>query len=343
MDGSIANFSLQKMSMVYIGQRMDVFCDSSMAYGEIERSKAPEILLKEAGFTVSERCCARPSCFDFVARRDGTVVLVKVQTDIDSLSAGDSSELRLIAESVSAASLLIGERTREKPLEDDTVYSRYAVLVITPKTFENIVIHKAYPLIHAGPGGYYVEIFSEVVKRRRLELGLSTGEIAEMIGTSRRTLYGYERGMAKASVTAAYNLIYTLGIPVARPINVFEKPDTQGKRILATAKSALSRCGFLQKIFRRFARCDITTVKRAPFDFVITVPEEELRIIGGVAGEEERELDRRVEEILSISRVVEAYPILVTDDREVSQKDISCICREELSKIKNPAELIHSV
>ena len=311
-----------------------------MTYWEKERARPPEDVLKEAGFNVSEKCCSRPSCFDFAARKNGTVILVKVQLDIDNLSLGDSLELKAISECVSAASLLVGERAREKPLEDDTVYSRYEVSAVTPKTFESTIISKNYPLIHAGPGGYYVEIHSEAIKKRRQELGLSVGEMAEMVGISRRTLYGYERGMTKASVTAAYNLIYTLGFPVAKPINLFERSRKQRKCFLAAAKFAIAKSKLVQKIFRKFTRCHITTVKKAPFDFVITVPEEKMRIIGGVANNKEQELNKRVDEILSVSRVVRAHPILITEERKPSKKDILCICKEELSKIKSPEDLI---
>jgi putative transcriptional regulator len=310
-----------------------------MIYTEREKAIAPETVLKEAGFNVSEKCFSRPSCFDFAARKNETLILIKVQLDIDNFSPSDSAELKAISECVSAISLLVGEKTREKPLEDDTVYSRYDVSVVNPKTFENILIHKIYPLIHAGPGGYYVKIHSEAIKKRRQELDLSVGEMAKMVGISRRTLYGYERGMAKASVTAAYNIIYTLGVPVAKPVDVFEKPINLRKCFLTT-KFAIAKNKLLQKIFNKFARYRITTVKRAPFDFVIAVPEEKMRIIGGVADNGEQELNRRVDEILSVSRVVKAHPILITEERKSSKKDILCLCKEELSRIKNPEEFI---
>lgn len=310
-----------------------------MTYGEMERVKSPEAVLKEAGFSVSERCCARPSCFDFAARKSNNLILIKVQLDIDNLSLNESFELKSISECVHAASLLVGERTREKPLEDDTVYTRYEVLAITPKTFENIVIRRIYPLIHAGPGGYYVEIDNEVVKKRRQELGFSVGEIAEMVGISRRTFYGYERGMAKASVAAAYNMVYTLGVPVAKPINVFEKAKVQRKCFL-TAKFAIAKSRLLQRILKKFARYRITTVKKAPFDFILSTPEEDMTIIGGVASNSEQELGKRVDEILSVSKIVKGHPILITEEKGLPDKDISCICKNELSKIKNPEDLV---
>lgn len=314
-----------------------------MTYRETERVRTADAILKEAGFTVSQRCCSRPSCFDFAARKSKTLIFIKLQSDIDSLSPSDSLELKVISKCVSAASLLISDKTREKPLEDDTVYTRYNVLAVTPKTFENIVLRSIYPLIQAGPGGYYVEIDSEAIKRRRQELGLSVGEMAEMIGISRRTLYGYERGMAKASVTAAYNIIWTLGIPVAKPMDIFDKSRSQRRCFLKKAKRAIVRNRLLQKIFRKLARYNVTEVKKAPFDFVVNVPEEKMRIIGGVADNKERELDRRVDEILSVSKVVRARPVLITEGGKLSNKDISCICSKELSKIRNPEDLVAEV
>jgi len=314
-----------------------------MTQGERESLTAAEAIeatLKETGFNVSQRCCSRPSCFDFAARKNANLILIKVELDVDTFSNNDSLELNRISKSVSAASLLIAEKTREKPLEDDTVYSRYNVSVITPKTFENIVIQKANPLIQAGPGGYYVEIDSEAIKRRRQELGLSVGEMAEMISISRRTLYGYERGMAKASITAAYNLIWILGIPIVKPVNIFDKSKSQQKCIFEKAKHVIARHKLIRKILRKLAHCHITTVKRAPFDFVINVPEEKMRIIGGVTNQRERELERRVEEILSISKVVKAHPILVTEKQTLPDKDIPCISSEKFSQIKDAEDLV---
>jgi putative transcriptional regulator len=311
-----------------------------MTYGEMESLEATEAVLREAGFVVSQRCLSRPSCFDFVARKSENLILIKVQPDIDAFSSDDSFELKALSECISAAALLVTENTREKPLEDDTVYSRYNISAVTPRTFENIVTRGVNPLIQAGPGGYYVEIDCQAIKRGRQKLGLSVGEMAEMIGISRRTLYGYERGMAKASVAAAYNLVWTLGVPVAKTVNVFEKSKNQRKCFLMKAKRVIERHRFLQKILTKLARCHIATVKKAPFDFVINAPEENMRIIGGLANNKERELDRRVAEILSVSRVIKAYPILVTEGQELTNENILCISSEKLSEIKDPADLV---
>jgi putative transcriptional regulator len=314
-----------------------------MAYFGGGSLKAAESILTEAGYTVSELCRSRPSCFDLAARRGESLIFIKVQLDIGNFSANDSTELKAISESFSAPRVLIGEQAREKPLQDDTVYTRHDVMAVTPKTFKDVVLHNVLPLIQANPGGYYVMIDGESLKRRRQELGLSAGEIAERVRTSRRTIYGYEKGMAKASVTAAYNLIWTLGIPVAKSMNILEKPKNQRKScMLATAKFMLAKNKILNRLLRRCVRYHVTAVKKAPFDFVISAPEKRMSIIGAIAKPKELELNNRVDEVLSISRVIHARPILITEEPR-PEKDIVCINSEDISRMKNAEDLIASV
>ena len=314
-----------------------------MNHWEMENAVSLGVALKEAGFQISQICCSRPSCFDFAARKDDKTVLIKVHSDVDTFPPQDSQELKGIAGNVSAASLVISQRTHDKPLEDDTVYSRYDVFVVTEKTIRNIALQTANPLVYAGPGGYSVEIDGALIEKRRKELGLSVGKLAEMIKVSRRTLYGYEKGMAKASVTSAYNLAKTLGIPVAQPINVLEKTRKQRKCFLIKAKHAIAGQVLLQKVFRKFAFCDISPVQKAPFDFVMNVPNEKYVIVGSVAVSGEKHLDNRMEELLSVCRVVQAHPVLITEKRQPCNKDICCVCMDELSVMRTPEELIASV
>jgi putative transcriptional regulator len=317
-----------------------------MNHWEMENAVALGVALKEAGFQVSQICCSRPSCFDFAAKKDDKTVLIKTHSDVDTFSPQDSRELKIIAGRVSAASIVISQRTHDKPLEDDTVYSRHAIFVVTEKTIKNIALQTANPLVYAGPGGYFVAIDGTLVEKRRKELGLSVGKLAEMIGVSRRTLYGYERGMAKASVTSAYNLAKTLGIPVATPINVLEKTQKQRRYLLMKAEHAIAGQPLLVKVFkvfRKFAFCDISPILKAPFDFIMNIPNENYVIVGSIAINGERHLSKRMKEILSVCRVVNAHPVLITEKRKPLSKDISCVCMDELSAMHTPEDLIANV
>jgi predicted transcriptional regulator len=125
---------------------VDISRDGKMNHWEMENAVHLGVALKEADFQVSQICCSRPSCFDFAARKENTAILVKVNSDVDTFSAHSARELRVIADRVSAASLLISQQTHGKPLEDDTVYSRNGIFVVTEKTIRNIALKTANPL-----------------------------------------------------------------------------------------------------------------------------------------------------------------------------------------------------
>jgi putative transcriptional regulator len=297
-------------------------------------------ILNAAGFAVSQRCLSRPSCFDFAARKMKMVVLIKCQVDVGSLSPENAHELRLISESVSASTLLISANAGEMPLQDDTVYTKHNILAVTPRTFENVMIRGLSPIVRAGPGGFCVEIDPETIRKRRQQLGLSVGEMAEMIGTSKRTLYGYERGLAKASVPATYKLIWTLGVPIAVAINVFEKPSDRNRCLFAKAKHILAGSRVLRRIFKKLEKYHVTPVSQAPFDFLVSVPQKGMRIMGAVVEKKEEGLDRRIDELLSLSKIVETQPVLITDGQRVSERGIPCLNCRDLSKVKEAEDLI---
>jgi putative transcriptional regulator len=236
--------------------------------------------------------------------------------------------------------LVVSDMTHDKPLEDDTVYSRYSVYVVTGKSLRNIAFQTGYPLVNAGPGGYFVEVDGELIEKRRGELGLSIGKLAGMVGVSRRTLYGYERCMAKASVSSAYNLARVLGVPVAKPIDVFQKVKKQRVCLFLRAKRAIACRVLLHRVFRKFSSCDISPVQKAPFDFVMNVPDEKYVIVGAVVAEGEKFLDARAEELLSVSRVVKAHPVLISEKRVSCRDDVLCVCADELAVMRSPLDLV---
>lgn len=300
-----------------------------------------ESVLKNAGFDVSQRCRSRPSCFDFVARRKTQLTFIKAHENIGNISMRDALELQTLSKHFSAASILVCSKTRHKPMEDDTIYSRYGVYGVTPLTLADITIHGNNPLIDATPGGYYVRLDSEKIKKERQNRGLSVGKLAEMTGISRRTLYGYEKGMARASVGAAYNLEYVLGVPLAQGIDVFQPLPEHGKGFLATAKRLMNMHHCLQNVERKLSKFNILIahVKRAPFDFIAKSKKKELHIIGGVSNGKEHNFLQRVEEIVSVGKVINAQPVLIAEKRHANNNGITIIGRDELERISDANEL----
>lgn len=310
-----------------------------MNHWEMETAIQLGVALKEAGFEVSRFCCSRPSCFDFAAKKQDVTVLLKVASEIDTYPVNDLRELKVIAGRVPAAALIVSQMSHGKPLEDDTVYNRSSVYVVNEKTLKNVATQTGYPLVCASPGGYTVQVDGALVELRRKEMGLSIGQLASLVGVSRRTLYGYERGMAKASVSSAYKLAEALGVPVAKPVNILAKTRRTPQCLPSKSKHDLMTKILLRQVFKKFSSCDISPIHKAPFDFIMSVPNENYLIIGGVASLDEPDLNMRVEEILSICRVLYAYPVLITENKN-SKLDLSCFTLEDLRVLRSPEELI---
>jgi len=306
-----------------------------------EMLDATESILKEAGFQVSSRCMSRPSCFDLTVRKEEQLAFLKAFSNVGNITTKDALELKTISNFFSAAPLFISSKMRGKPLEDDTVYERCNIYAITLKTLEDILLHNMHPLVEAGPGGYYVSLDGDAIRETRQKLGLSVGKLAEMMGVSRRTLYGYEKGMTKASVSVAYSLEWALGTPLVKPINIFKK-DSQGIGFLAIARRIMTRSRFLQAVLKKFAQINfkVTPTAKAPFDFVAHFSEGQLMILGGVMSQKEKNVEQRTEEIISVSKVANAQPVLITDSKEISERAPS-IHREDFFKMKDPWEFIH--
>ncbi len=299
---------------------------------------ATEQILENAGFQLSKRCAARSSCFDLAAHGHKQLIFLKICADIGNACLNDAAELQKISGCFSAIPLIVGEKTRKKPLEDDTVYSRYDVCVITAKTLEDIVLRGVHPLVEAGPGGYYIKLDGNLIRKRRQELGLSVGKLAEMVGISRRTLYGYERGMAKASVPAAYRLEWILGAPVVQNADAFQAPE----RICFLARRIAGKHRLLNAIFRKFAQFNfkVTCTRKAPFDFIARCPRDEVKIIGGVADEGERNRDQRIEEITSLGEIIGAHVVFISHEERSQDKKIPLIGHKALKKMKCQKELL---
>ena len=94
-------------------------------------------ILSNAGFYVSDMCSMRPVGFDLVARRDNSLLIIKVLTNIDAMSEDVAKELRVLSILLKGHPLLIGERSGTGLLETDVVYDRFGIQAITPETLGN--------------------------------------------------------------------------------------------------------------------------------------------------------------------------------------------------------------
>ncbi len=296
-------------------------------------------ILNRAGFRVTA-IGTKPRCFDIVAKRDDTILLIKVLYNADSLKPDMASDMKLVAKLLNASPLVIGERFKSDYLERGVVYNRYGLPVINTATFYDFVVEGILPMVYSAPGGYYVRLNSEKIREAREKLGITVGTLARMLGVSRRVVKKYEEG-SDTSLENAAKLEEVLGEFVIKAIdllNFAELEDVEKARgeEVELGKSEAEIVEHLRDI-----GLDVYAVKHAPFDVVSRVDQKEGEepILTGIR--QVREIERRAEVIGRVSEVVSAKATYIVE-RKV-RKEVSSVVflmKEELSCVSSPKDLV---
>lgn len=290
--------------------------------------------LGEAGFAVSKRCKLRSchSCFDIAARRGKNVIIINALTNLGSVSKESAYELNLIAYKLSATPLIIALSTPKGRMGDDAVYERHGVPSVTPQTLIDAIVRDHHPIVEAKPGGFYVQLDGKAIRKRRLSMGLSLGDLASMVGVTRRTIYGYERELAKASVGVALKLEAVLGIPAVKQIDLFKKSTIKMKSTIV--KQAVKNKS-MKTISEKFSNIgfSVSFISRAPFDF-IALGREGQKVIGGFAEANEKEAEERLQITASVAEVIKCQPFFIFSGKEPLTNRITSICWKEFLRIK---------
>ena len=296
-------------------------------------------ILAKTGFFLSERTSARGLAFDVVARRDEVLLLIKVLQNVDAFARSSAEELKMIATTLRGSPLLIGERSGSGPLEDGVIYSRFGVPILSRQTFVDFFEEGVPPFIFAAPGGLYVKIDSEALRRAREERRVSLGALAEVAGVSRRAIQMYLEGMS-ATVEIAMRLEEFLGEPLVVPMDPFfyshEVDHTLSRleefeRFERDVFLALERLGY-----------NVLPTVRCPFE-AFTQDRELVLLTAVTSGREPAQAKASV--VSNLSRVVERDGVLFVERRttRTSLEGTPVIAKEELERIRDRAEILELI
>jgi len=261
-------------------------------------------ILSRAGFVISERCDTRPRSFDIAARKDNLLLLIKIISNIDGLNEEATREMQFLSKYLQGYPVVIGEKTRDHPLETGVVYFRYGVPAFDINTMHDYLIEEVPPLIYAEHGGLYVNIEGNMLKEERVRKNISLGALASLLGVSRRTISKYEEGEMAASVDVALRLeeILDRGLTVA--VDLYGKLNLYGCKHENTAKeslvfSVLKNMGF-----------NVLPISQAPFDAVSRNRRDKDTILTGV-GDYTRTTVKKAHLMSSISEVALTSSVLI--------------------------------
>jgi putative transcriptional regulator len=255
-------------------------------------------LLLEAGFRVSERCSQRPRSFDIIAGDTETLMVIKTLPHIDGVSEGIARDLDLVSYYMGGAPLIIGERTRETELQRGAVYIRYGIYAISVPTLSDFLVEGIPPLLYVSPGGLYVNIDETLLRGLREERQLSLGDLAHLLGVSRRTISKYEKGMG-TTMEIAIRIEELFDTAITRPIDLLAHESRfagAGEPTAGETLSDLERMGM-----------EIHLLRRAPFEALARYEDETILTGYGTA----QHVAKRAPLIGNLSRIARAHALCV--------------------------------
>ncbi len=256
-------------------------------------------LLKSYDFKTSD--IYDRSCFDLLARKDNILIILKILVNIDSLTAQQAEELSKIAGTFLASPIIIGLKSKHNLLEEDVVYERHEIPVITPQTLCNIIVNDIHPEIFAKRGGYYVKIDGKLLRQLRESQNLSLKELADMSHVSRETIYRYEQGNSQTYPETALMIEEVLQNPITLSFNLLEseKHNSLDKKIQEPIE--LIKLGY-----------DVKSSKKTPFD-AISESTENSKEIQKLQEKLENKLDEIEKIRAEINKKTQENNILITN------------------------------
>lgn len=272
--------------------------------------------------------------FDLILRNDSQMIVVKVMNNVGLLTEEISKSLIAISRFLEAHPLIVGVSNRSEKIEDGVVYSRYSLPIISYQTLASYLNGGEEPNVRAGPGGFYVEIDSEKLKRIRVQRSLSLGEIASAIGTTRRTVLMYQSGMS-ASIDIALKMEEFLGEEIMEYVSFLW--DVEREQIYAGFKK--------MREFERLVNLEISRkgfsiypIRRSMVNFLME--DSESSYLGGIEEEKSR-IESKVEYLSKLSELTNKEGLLIVKRKidRPKRTEIPIISYSELEQFHDKDEL----
>jgi putative transcriptional regulator len=289
------------------------------------RATKEEIIqvLEKNGFSCFAPLDAK-SCFDLVARKDKTLLLLKLLNNIDSLREDQAQELRALAFNHGGAALLIGRKSKAHELMAGVVYERYKLPVLSPETFSLVIRKQELPEKRCYKGRLVADLDSKALEQKLEDVNVNS--LAKKLGVSRRSIYNYASG-SRIDFEKAEELEELLDASLIKRQEVFKDPLPPPPSVLSGYLKKMQDIGF--------------TVIPVHRGFDALASEQESLLLD--AQKDESKAKKRAEFMGKLGQFFKSKPVFVMKKGRDSLKGIPVVKEKEISKAGSADELLKKV
>ncbi len=274
----------------------------------------------------------RERSIDLLARtKEGNNLFIKVAYDVNDVPAREFRELRRLSRVLDAKSVVVAKREGSEELEDDVAYERHGVSLLTPRGLY-LAMKKSIYIVYRH-GNYYMRVDGVKLREARERKGYSLGELAELIGISRRSVYEYERETMDVSITTALRLLEIFGDEVFKPIDVLNM------EVREAGQASIKGDTYEEELIIRDALkrgAQVVHAKHAPLDLALKRGKE--RIVMVVEHGEKDNLIERGEEAAKIGAFTDSRLAAVV--RSKARREIEGLGFEVYRDVREVVELL---
>ncbi len=252
-----------------------------------------------------------------VKLRSGKLVLLKISDDVEGLSKQDIHELRDIAAALNSGALVVANYMGGIELLDEVAYEVHNVRVVNVNTLEKVLSGEANVYIYQDGDMFKVKINKEVMRRRRVEKGLSLGQIAYKLKVTRRTVYEYEKGYIEPTISKAEKLVEILGEDILEPIDIFENPKAPRRTTENPVFDSKEEEELARKLRER--SFNVVHAKKTTVDIVGSRVDRKILLVIRHGRESLESLELKSINSKKLARISNTENYVVVDDRKVKE------------------------
>lgn len=294
--------------------------------------------LEDCGFELSVQMDTGSLCFDIMARKGETLIIVKALQNVDSQPQAQADELKSLGFFLKGIPLVLGERTTKSKIETGVLYIRHGVTIMNFETLSDFLKEGIPPVAFSGPGGFYVEVDGEKLRSLRELKGISYGDLSREVGVSRKSIQMYESGKS-ATIEIGMRMEEYFNAQIIRPLDPLGRNPDELVEPLGDDDSDVGRSG--SEIYQHLKEMGykVKPAARCPFD---AYTHQASSVILTTVGDLNLRIKDRLQSISDIANLSHRDALLVTDNEDLLLKDIDIpvVKKEVLKKMEDPDEIM---
>ena len=271
---------------------------------------------------------------DLLAAGTTKNIFIKVVEDLKHIDNREASELRGLSIVLDAYPLIVAEKEEGVELDDIAAYEKHGLYAVNIGGLEAALENSIY--VVKRHGNFYMRIDSEKLREFRRVRGLSLGDLAKLVGVSRKTVYEYERSSMDVSLSTAIRLLEVIGDEIFKPIPVLdkqEKPAKQSTKRMSTDTVAERR--IILQVENRGGKA--VHSRHSPVDIGVRFAEKKAVVV--VEHKHDTDIGLRSEEAVKIAEAASAEKIALVRHANL-RKDLEALGYDV---VRTPEELLELV